>query len=118
MSNFNEVQKEILQLPENQIGNLTDGYHTFDSLYNQRLVLSAALFNAYKDLAWKSKLHNDGSIPFDGTWFICGILTKNGQYTYHYKLKDWDLFHIKTIYRAPAFDGHTDKDVIRLLTLE
>lgn len=35
----------------------------------------------------------------------------------HYEDKDWDLFKCKELDRAKPFDGHTDKDVGRLLSL-
>lgn len=101
-----------------EIGELSDGYHTFNSLYNQRLVLFAALVNAYKDRSWKSRCHDDGEPCFDGNWFIVGIETPEGQYTYHYKLRDWSLFDCKVLDKAPLWDGHTDKNVTRLLTLQ
>jgi len=114
-----EEKKYILsQLDKvDDIGEISDGYHTFNSLYNQRLCLFAALVNAYKDKAWKSRLHHDGEPCFGGGWFIVGITTPAGDYTYHYKLKDWNLFDCKVLDRAPEWDGHTDKDVTRVLTL-
>lgn len=101
-----------------EIGEVSDGYHTFNSLYNQRLYLFAALVNAYKDKAWKTKKHNDGEPCFGGGWFLVGITTPAGDYTYHYELKDWNLFDCKVLDKAPEFDGHTDKDVTRVLTLQ
>lgn len=114
-----EEKKYILsQLDKvDDIGEISDGYHTFNSLYNQRLCLWAALVNAYKDKAWKSRLHHDGEPCFGGGWFIVGITTPAGDYTYHYELKDWNLFDCKVLDKAPEWDGHTDKDVSRVLTL-
>jgi len=114
-----EEKKYILdQLDKvDDIGEISDGYHTFNSLYNQRLCLFAALVNAYKDKAWKSRLHHDGEPCFGGGWFIVGITTPAGDYTYHYELKDWNLFDCKVLDKAPEWDGHTDKDVTRVLTL-
>lgn len=100
-----------------EIGEVSDGYHTFNSLYRQRLYLWAALVKAYKDKAWKSRFHHDGEPCFGGGWFIVGITTPAGDYTYHYELKDWNLFDCKVLDKAPEFDGHTDKDVTRVLTL-
>ena len=37
------------------IGELSDGFHTFNSLYYQRAILFATIVNTYKELAWKSK---------------------------------------------------------------
>lgn len=101
------------------IGELSDGHHTFDGLYHQRAVLFAALVKANKDKAWKSRKHDDGKYCFDDpTMFIVGIDTPEGQYTYHYHIDDyWNLFDCKTLERAPKWDGHDEKDVTRLLSL-
>lgn len=100
------------------ISEVSDGYHTFNSLYNQRLCLWEALVKAYKDKAWKTRRHHDGEPCFGGGWFLVGITTPAGDYTYHYELKDWNLFDCKVLDKAPEFDGHTDKDVTRVLTLQ
>lgn len=101
----------------NDIGELSDGFHTYDSLYFQRMVLFAALVKSYKDISWKSYRHEDGNLCFGGGWFIVGIDTPDGTYTYHYENKYWDYFHCVELYKAPHWDGHTDKDVERLLSL-
>lgn len=67
------------------IGELSDGFHTFDGLYEQRMYLFAALVETYKDKSWKSYRHEDGELCFGGGWFIVGIDTPEGSYTYHYK---------------------------------
>lgn len=99
------------------IGEVSDGFHTFDSLYHQRLILFAALVSAFPNKAWKSHKHSDGEAPFGGGWFIVGIQTPEGQYTYHYEDKDWNIFQCPEVEKAPEWDGHTDKDVTRLLSL-
>ena len=99
------------------IGEISDGYHTFDDLYYQRLVLFATICNQNPDRAWKSKLHADGTEPFGGGWFIVGVDTPEGPYTYHYELNDWELFHCPEIQKAPEWDGHTSKDVRRVLSI-
>jgi hypothetical protein len=100
-----------------EIGEISDGYHTFNSLYRQRLYLWAALVEAYRSKAWKTKRHHDGELCFGGDWFLVGIDTPEGPYTYHYEMNDWDLFKCVEIEKAPPFDGHTDEDVTRLLSL-
>ena len=100
------------------IGEISDGYHTFNSLYHQRLILFAALVNAYPDISWKTTRHDDEEECFGGGWFLVGIDTPEGSYTYHYELKYWDLFKCKELYKGKPWDGHTDKDVERLLSLE
>lgn len=107
----------VVLMSEQDIGEFSDGYHTFNSLYHQRLILFAALVNTFPTLAWKSHKHFDGEVPFGGGWFIVGIETPKGQYTYHYEEKDWDLFRCKEVPTAPQWDGHTDADVERLLAM-
>jgi hypothetical protein len=100
------------------LGDISDGYHTFNQLYHQRCVLFAALCNTFKDIAWKSHRHEDGEKCFgkDG-WFIVGIDTPEGSYTYHYEDKYWDMFHCHELEVGKKWDGHTEKDVTRLLSL-
>ena len=100
------------------IGEFSDGYHTFNALYHQRAILFAALVNMNKDRAWKSFKHEDGEACFGGGWFIVGIDTPDGSYTYHYEDKYWDMFHCQELERGKHWDGHTEKDVTRLLGLE
>lgn len=107
---------EIKALPAVDVEKMSDGYHTFADLYEQRLILSAALAKNNPH-AWKSKRHEDGSVPFGGGWFIMGFDTDEGCYTYHYELKDWDLFQCKELGKGKPWDGHTSKDVRRLLSI-
>lgn len=109
---------KYVKVPDAGIGELSDGYHTFNGLYYQRLILSAALVNAYKDRSWKSFRHEDGELCFGGGWFIVGIDTPEGSYTYHYKNSDYDLFDCQELSVAKHWDGHTEKDVTRLLSLK
>ena len=103
-------------LPAADVEKMSDGYHTFADLYEQRLILSAALAKNNPH-AWKSKRHEDGSVPFGGGWFIIGFDTDEGCYTYHYELKDWDLFQCEELDKGKPWDGHTSKDVRRLLSI-
>ena len=99
------------------MGEVSDGYHTFNSLYRQRLILTAALVKAHKDVAWKSWRHEDGELCFGGGWFIVGFDTPQGCYTYHYEAKDWGLFDCVELPAGKHWDGHTDEDVERLLSI-
>lgn len=109
---------DAIEVPDTGIGDLSDGYHTFNGLYYQRLILFAALVKAYKDKAWKSWKHENGEIPFGGGWFIVGIETPEGSYTYHYRDTDWWMFDCEELPVGKHWDGHTEKDVTRLLSLE
>ena len=46
-------------------GQISDGYHTFDELYYHRMMLFSVICNTYKDKAWKSWLHDDGTMYND-----------------------------------------------------
>lgn len=110
------IRQNIMDIPAADVEKMSDGYHTFADLYEQRLILSAALAKNNPN-AWKSKRHEDGSVPFGGGWFIMGFDTDEGCYTYHYELKDWDLFQCKELDKGKPWDGHTSKDVRRLLSI-
>lgn len=118
---MNEVLRfpgtDVRPVPPGGIGEMSDGYHTFNSLYYQRMVLFAALVKQNKDSAWKSHRHEDGELCFGGGWFIVGIDTPDGSYTYHYEDKDWDLFDCEELPVGKHWDGHTEDDVTRLLSL-
>ena len=101
-------------------GEISDGYHTFNQLYHQRAVLFAVIVNQNKEKAWKSYKHSDGKYCFDsdGEWFIVGVDTPEGSFTYHYAKEYWDMFHCEELEVGKEWDGHTEDDVTRLLTLE
>ena len=112
-------QQNVVEVPETGIGDLSDGYHTFNGLYEQRMILFAALVKAYKGKAWKSYRHEDGEYCFGGGWFIVGIDTPEGSYTYHYENKYWDMFDCVDLPRGKHWDGHTEADAeTRLMSLE
>lgn len=94
---------------------ISDGSHTFEELYYHRMVLFSMICNLHKDKAWKSKLHDDGTMYDD--YFIVGIITDEGDFTYHYHLDYWENFKVKELELAPKWDGHTSKDIVRLYSL-
>lgn len=100
-----------LVIGDKSAGQTTDEFHSFDDLYRHRLLLTAALFNSWYDQdrydVHRSRLHSDGKEPFGGGWFIVVAQLPTGQISYHYLLKDWELFQIPELYRAAHFDGHT-----------
>ena len=122
----NYLQKEKLKhlfdeglvIPDD-LGEFSDGYHTFNQLYHQRAVLFATIVNQNPDISWKSFKHSDGEYCFrkNGNWFIVGIDTPEGSYTYHYSKEYWDMFKCKELECGKEWDGHTEEDVTRLLSL-
>ncbi len=113
--------KEIFTLPENiDKGSVSDGYHTFDELYEFRKVYNAALFNEWAKQGThdvhKSTRHHEGDECFGGGWFIVVAVLPNGQISNHYEMKDWELFQVPEHEKALfAFDGHTGSDVLERL---
>lgn len=98
---------------------ISDGFHTFGELYYHRAVLFAALCKGNKDRSWKSRKHSDGKYPFnDSSWFIVGITTPEGDYTYHYHVDYWNLFKdVEDLSVGKEWDGHKPEDITRLLSL-
>ena len=107
------INEQILAVKDTS--EISDGSHTFGELYHHRAILSATIFNANRDVAWKSKRHDDGEM-IKG-FFIVGIETPEGQFTYHYPLEYWNYFKVKKMNYAPVWDGHSSEDVCRLLSL-
>lgn len=110
-------------IPDFKENELSDGYHTFNELYDFRKQYNAALFNEWasqgKFDVHKSIKHHDGKECFGGGWFIAVAILPEGQISNHYKLSDWDLFKVAETDKAKyEFDGHTPKDVlVRLASL-
>lgn len=115
------VQKELSADAETDgdMGEVSDGYHTFNQLYHQRAVLFATIVKQNKEKAWKSWKHGDGKFCFDSNkeWFIVGVDTPEGSYTYHYEKKCWDMFDCIELEHGKFWDGHTEEDVTRLLSI-
>lgn len=112
---INMPDENVKEIPESGIGDLSDGYHTFNELYHHRAILFSVICNMMPDKAWKSKLHDNGDM-FDNM-FIVGIETPDGQATYHYDINPyWDMFNVKELERAPKWDGHTAQDAIERIS--
>lgn len=102
-------------------GNTSDGYHTFNELYEYRMQYNAALFNEWA-LQKKYKVHkswrhaDDTTEPiFGGGWFIVMAELPTGQISNHYPEKDWDKFQIPVTPVAHAWDGHTPQEALQRL---
>ena len=103
-------------LKGDETNGISDGSHTFGDLYFHRAVLFAALLKAYPQRSWRTHKQSDGK-GFPG-YFLCGIETPEGQYTYHYPESQWDIFDgVRELPESPAYDGHKPEDVTRVLSL-
>ena len=112
----------ILSSPVNECE--CDSYHTFNELYEHRIVLFMALCRYFiqgkasydSRNVWCSLFHSDGTC-FEG-WFIMGIGKEKGnQITYHLPMSYWPEAKrgAEVLEKAPEFDGHTSEDVINRL---
>lgn len=112
-----EVQELIESLQEEQdMGEVSDGYHTFNELYYYRMLYNAAFFNLLpKGWVHKSKRHHTGEECFGGGWFIVMANLPTGQVSNHYELKDWDLFQVQEKEFADEWDGHTPQEAAKRL---
>lgn len=90
---------------------VSDGFHTFEELYDHRAILFSVICNLFSSRAWKSKFHYDGTM-YPG-YFIVGIDTPEGQASYHYRIDPyWDYFNVKEVEKAPPWDGYTSKESV------
>jgi hypothetical protein len=106
-------------------GEVSDGYHTFNELYDHRIQLYIKLAESHHTLqqcvindlepVWRSKAHSDGSVW--AGWFLLGIGKEAGkQITYHLPISKWEeCSFAETLEQAPAFDGHSSADVLARL---
>lgn len=99
-------------------GSTSDGHHTFDELYDYRM-----LYNAHAAHGWlaagipvvKSWKHSDGDLCFGGGWFIVTATLPTGQVSNHYKAEHWGLFAVPEVDLPPEYDGHTPDDAAERL---
>lgn len=103
-------------------GKISDGYHTFDELYDHRCHLFIALMQSHPEISWRARKHQDGSSYPD--WFIAGMHLPDGDITYHLPAWMWSMLDgvygesfkvIAPLEFAPPWDGHTSADVVKRL---
>ena len=94
-------------------GKVSDGYHSFDDLYDHRNMLWLYIVNSNLEAAFKTKLDDKGeSLP---GWFIAGINTDAGQITYHLPKHLWNKYLAEVVSSNKDYDGHTSADVLHRL---
>lgn len=134
------VLKNMAQYPDGvydqdikvDVTEASDGYHTFDELYEHRITIFIAMcrlaetmqrmFNMPENIPkrfdiWRSKVNGDGSV-WNG-WFVMGINKNAGeQITYHLPMNKWDETDFaQTLEKGPDFDGHTSSDILERIKL-
>lgn len=99
----------ILPLSVEQTREVSDGYHTFNELYQHRILLYLNLvLNLPGQKAWK---------PHYPGWPVLFIETIAGQISYHFEEKYLPLIE-KQVPRIDDYkwDGHTSEQVLERLT--
>ncbi len=93
-------------------GATSDGYHTFDELYDHRNVLWALVATQMAG-AFKTRLDRAGD-QYPG-WFICAVDTPYGQISYHLPDALWDALPLPERAHNATYDGHTAQDTLERL---
>lgn len=110
------IKMETIKI-ECEIGKVSDGYHTFNELYEHRFHLFVALMRSNPELSWRAGYHEDGTM-YDGGWFVAGMHLPTGDISYHLPIAMWESLNdsvVTTRPCAPKWDGHTAEDVVKRL---
>lgn len=87
---------------------LSDGYHTFDELYDHRCLLFINLCFLQPDkVTWR---------PHYPGWLALFLQTDHGQISYHIPHALLDVIQSKFKREETEWDGHTSSDVIDRLS--
>ena len=107
---------QLIHVDEDEIGDLSDGYHTFDDLYEHRNLLFLNLMDFHAQRAWIAQADNEGNVM--PGWFIAGIDLPHGQVSYHLPNKHWSYAaQMFMQHERSPWDGHTADDVLERLML-
>jgi hypothetical protein len=118
--------KNLPHIADEKYGKISDGYHTFDELYEHRCLLWVALLTQVSALV-ELCVHEFGvgwMVPtpefvrfkhYEG-WFLLGVIVpKVGQMSYHLPMKFWDDCGFAEE-KEWDFDGHTSADVLERIS--
>ena len=92
---------------------ISDGYHTFEELYEHRNLLFLCLCRA---LSHRLDFYKAFDFETDG-WFIVYLVFSDGsQISYHLPERYWNLLiDVDIVIKDEMFDGHSSEDVINRL---
>ena len=127
MSETVESKRELMEMnmhymSQDTFGKVSDGYHTFDELYEHRCLLWVALLvqvSALVELCvhefgvdWMGPTPEFVRFKHYEGWFLLGVIVpKVGQMSYHLPMKFWDDCGFAEE-KEWDFDGHTSNDVL------
>lgn len=115
IKNLNGIINGLRDNDKFDVSKISDGYHTFEELYDYRVIYNAMAFNQFYDAGLydvhKSTRHYDGELCFGGDWFVVVAMLPSGQITNHYPLKYYNIFKIQDVPKAKyEYDGHTPQE--------
>jgi len=119
---LNKFLQELARSKKISVSKISDGYHSFEELYDHRNLLFITLARLFKDnnaVVWKSLKNRDGK----GTpgWFVMGIdymaADENTikQISYHLPMSLWKYCKFASTMNKSPWNGHASKDVIEQL---
>lgn len=89
-------------------GDISDGYHTFDELYEHRYLLFINLCLLQPEKASWTQEHYEG-------WDLLRLYLPSGQISYHIPKHFSYLYHNLIVNRDDEWDGHTSSVVVSRL---
>ncbi|MCX8958320.1 hypothetical protein EHW64_19565 [Erwinia psidii] len=114
---LSEPAEEDTRTDAKDMGEISDGYHTFNELYAHRVRLFSTLMRLLPGVSWWSYAHSDGAV-WEG-WILAGIDTPEGAVTYHLPESEIPRLPVGTeLEFGKEWDGHDAAEVLeRLLSL-
>lgn len=110
-----EAQQKLSEIEEQrESGELSDGYHTFNELYEHRHRLWILICHTWRNLSFKTWLNSDKE-KMEG-WFILGLNHPElGQISYHLPARLWADCKVGSVAYNAHYDGHSSVDVLERL---
>ena len=108
-----KISEEVNILCSGNRGELSDGYHTFNELYQHRIMLFLVFMSLLAYPKEKGKYFGYRFHHYEG-WFCLGWESPFGQISYHIPERFWEQCSFAEE-RQPEFDGHTSADVVERL---
>lgn len=110
---YNDKNLKIAQ----NTGMISDGYHTFNELYDHRALLTSMLFSFIQSnndapcTLFKAKAHADGTM-FDGMFIVGALFDDDKYFSYHYDMDRWDMFSfVDERWYAPLWTPELDINI-------
>ena len=109
-----EQRLALFDAPVADFGTTSDGYHTFNELYEHRHVLFLMFFRNAFLMGAKTWVELDPDMP---DWFLAGADLPPGQVSYHLPMRLFDMTqgHVSKNYERKPYDGYSSKDVLHRL---